>query len=142
MKKTMKFLTLLMVFLLALPCFAACDGGKTEITTEAGSVVTTEPISSSESEIESETEYFPNVAEKNYDADFFLSVQPDSNYLEYHWVEESSNDVLSQAIYTRQQKVSAYLGVNIVGTKCGTSKTYIEPLRLPSKIRMDPSTRS
>lgn len=40
---------------------------------------------------------------------------------------------MSQAIYTRQQKVSAYLGVNIVGTKCGTSKTYIEPFKIAVK---------
>ena len=36
-------------------------------------------------------------------------IQPSSNVFEYHWVEESGNDLLTQAIFARQQKVQEHL---------------------------------
>ena len=36
-------------------------------------------------------------------------IQPSSNVFEYHWVEESGNDLLTQAIFERQQKVQEHL---------------------------------
>lgn len=122
-------LALLMLF----SAFTACDSSEQESSTEAAGSSETESVLVTDTETETETEYFPNVAKNNYDADFFLSVQPDSNYLEYHWVEESSNDVLSQAIYDRQQKVFDYLGVEIVGTKTETSKNYVDPFKIAVK---------
>lgn len=133
MKFYLKLISLILTLTILSVSLLACDSGEANNTTESESVVTTEPADTSESETESETEYFPDVTGKNYDAEFFLNIQPDSNYMEYHWVEESNNDALSQAIYARQQMVSDYLGVEIVGTKVGTSKTYIEPFKIAVK---------
>ena len=75
-------LALLMLF----SAFSACDSTEQESSTETQGASETESTLVTNTEAETETEYFPNVAENNYDAEFYLSVQPDSNYLEYHWV--------------------------------------------------------
>ena len=136
-----------MAFLLILAMmtatFIACDSSSeksTEAQSEAESVTSSssesaasEAISETKTETETEKEAVPSIEKKNYGQDFFLSIQPDSNYMEYHWVEESENDALSQSIYNRQQQVFAHLGVEIVGTKVGTSKSYIEPFKIAVK---------
>ena len=57
----------------------------------------------------------------------------DTNKVAYHWVEESENDVLSEAIYDRQQKVFKHLGVEIVGTTVAGHTTYAEPFKTAVK---------
>lgn len=79
---------------------------------------------------ETETEPTPSIAKKNYDTEFFLTIQPEHNPVQYHWVEESENDVMSQAVYARQQKIFEHLGVEIIATATGTSKSYIEPFQI------------
>ncbi|MBQ8409988.1 MAG: hypothetical protein IJY39_14095 [Clostridia bacterium] len=132
MKTYVKVLSVLLTILMLLPCFTACDGSEDDTTAsgESATVGTEAPATEAS---ETETEYAPDVAKTDYNAEFYLSVQPDSNYFEYHWVEESDNDALSQAIYNRQQLVEEYLGVKIVGTKVGTSKTYIDPFKIAVK---------
>lgn len=135
MKSFQRLLSVTLALILLLSAFTACDSSDVEDTTEKDSVVTTEPAETtvSETESESETVFFPNIEKKDYSADFFLSIQPDSNYMEYHWVEESENDALSQAIYDRQQKVFDYLGVDLIATRTLTSKQYVEPFKIAVK---------
>ena len=121
MKTNVRILSLLLALLLSIGALASCGNGRgNEVTTSADSA----SYEGAETELSTETvteavaEAEPPRPAKNYDEDFFLWVHNDSNRIDYHWVEESSNDVLSQAIYDRQQKVHAHLGVS-----CGQDKS-------------------
>ena len=52
-----------------------------------------------------------NIPKTNYGEDFLMLINPDTNKFHYHWVEESSNDVMTEAVYARQEKVREHLGV-------------------------------
>jgi len=150
MKKAVQVISVLLSLMLLLSCFVACNETESETNkasqdTEAaqessdtiaqnGSEETTEtgPISGSAVETESTetaTEYMPDIEKKNYGEDFFLSVQPEHNPIQYHWVEESKNDVMSQAVYNRQERIFDYLGVEIFATATATTNKYIEPFK-------------
>lgn len=105
---------------------AACEVEEPEGTTVGSESVT-------ESETEKETEVFPEVEKNNYDEDFFLHILPDVNPVDFYWVEESKSDILSDAIYTRQEKVHQYLGVEVVGIATGNYSQYIEPFKTAVK---------
>lgn len=129
MKTSYKLISLLLTILLLLPTIAACDSAsKNEETTQTQNE---SAIESNAEESASETEEVVLVPcpENDYGADFFLLIHNDSNRFEYHWVEESSNDVLSQAIFDRQQKVYNHLGVNVEATKALATFNYIEPFK-------------
>lgn len=125
MKKT-RFLSILLALCMIASSLAlvACDF---EDDTEA------ESTSSSETGSEKETEVFPEVEKKNYDKEFYLHILPDVNPVDFYWVKESKNDILSDAIYTRQEKVHQYLGVEVVGTATGDYSKYIEPFKTAVK---------
>ena len=130
MKKHIKALSVFLAFLLTLSVFVSCDSDNTpgNDTLDAGS--------ESASETTSETivlEDKPDISKKNYGADYFLHIHGDVNPIDFYWVEESENDVLSQAIYDRQRKVSDYLGVEIIGTRTLTETNYIEPFKTAVK---------
>ena len=136
MKNYVRILSLLLALLLSVSALASCgNGGGNEVTTSADSAsyedgetdISTETVTEAVAEAE------PPRPAKNYGEDFFLWVHNDSNRIDYHWVEESSNDVLSQAIYDRQQKVYAHLGVTIYGTKTLVASQYIEPFKTAVK---------
>lgn len=126
MKKSLKLLTFMLAILMAFSAFVACDGGEDEVETKDKQETNT---ASSETVTETETEAKPNVAENDYGTDFYLSIYEGSNPMKYYWVEESDNDVMSEALFARQEKVRQYLGVNIVGTPAGTYKEYVEPFK-------------
>ena len=132
MKTNIKICAMILALLTLLSLLASCGSTETETETDTEATTTEATLSETASEAV-ETEKTPSIEKKNYNTEFFLNVQTDSNYLEYHWVEESSNDVLTQAIYSRQQQVLAHLGVDVVGTKVGTSKTYIDPFKIAVK---------
>ena len=125
MKKSFKLLSLILAVLMAVSSFVACDGNKDD-ETEGKQV---ENATSSESATELVTEAKPNVPENDYGEEFYLSIYEGSNPMKYYWVEESDNDVMSEALFARQEKVRQYLGVNIVGTPAGTYKEYAEPFK-------------
>lgn len=90
----------------------------------------TEKATATETETEPvEVEATPSIEKKNYNDDFFLSIMPTASFMEYHWVEESSNDAMSQAIFDRQERVRKYLGVNLIGTATESSAAYVEPFK-------------
>jgi len=59
---------------------------------------------------------FPNVDKNNYDSTFYLSMMPDSNPIDYYWIEEDDGSMLSRALYERQAKIKNYLGVEILAS--------------------------
>ena len=139
MKPYFKVLAMLLAVLLSLSVFASCGPtGDTETEAETKGNETqaaegSDSASASETVTEEAAEAEPPRPKANYDDEFFLLIHNDSNRIEYHWVEESSNDVLSQAIFDRQQKVREHLGVEVLGTKALTTFNYIEPFKTAVK---------
>ena len=124
-----RLLSILLAMLMILSSFVACDGGKEEGTEDKPGEATT----SGDSQTEVETEAKPDVAENNYGTEFLLSILPDVNPMDLYWVEESANDVMSEALFARQQKVLDYLGVEIIGSNAGNYATYTEPFKTAVK---------
>ena len=87
--------------------------------------------SEAESNIETTpVEVYPSTVEKkNYNDEFYLWILPDVNPMSYYWVEYNDGDVISEAIYARQQQVYDYLGVEIIGSSAGNYRSYVEPFR-------------
>ena len=130
MKKSFKLLALLLALVTMLSAFVACDngnGGNGETTTagDNGETTTAKP--------EETTEVMPDIDKKNYDSQFYLSVMGDCNPMDHYWVEESNNDVLSAALYERQEKVKNYLGVEVLASPTGSYDTYTEDFKTAVK---------
>ena len=121
MKTTLKLISLLLASLMLFSSLVACGG--TEQETDNGAAQGTE---SREETTEAMTEATPDVATNNYGEDFFLSILPDVNPMKYYWVEESENDVMSEALFARQQKVLEYLGVEVIGSLAGNYTNYVD----------------
>ena len=104
--------------------FPWTDGSETESFpwvdgSEAESNIETTPV-----------EVYPSTVEKkNYNDEFYLWILPDVNPMSYYWVEYNDGDVISEAIYARQQQVYDYLGVEIIGSSAGNYRSYVEPFR-------------
>lgn len=117
--------TKMIASLLALLCFAgafvACGGPKSDGSeqTSASSDTVAEVVPT-----DTETEapkVHPTIEKKNYNDDFFLHVFERPELL---WVEESKNDVFTEALYTRQQRLYDYLGVEMTAVQTGDLTTY------------------
>ncbi|MBR3686146.1 MAG: extracellular solute-binding protein [Clostridia bacterium] len=129
MKKSFKILALLLSLVMILSVFVACDGGKggdEEATTGGNGNETT-------TKGDETTEVMPDIEKKNYDSAFYLSVLTDSNPMEHYWVEESDNDVLSAALYERQEKIKNYLGVEVLASHAGSYMDYTEDFKTAVK---------
>jgi len=130
--------TKLIALILALLCFvgvfAACDSGnnntnETEGTKESqetqgtgeGSEIT--PGSGSEETTAEETRpsTHPTIEKTNYNDTLFLHVFERPSLL---WVEESEDDVFTQALFDRQQKLYEYLGVELKAVQTGNLNEY------------------
>ena len=101
MKTAIKIISFSLALLLLFPTFAACDSSDNVGESTNAPMESTLENSDAASEAESEEVVLIPRPENNYDSDFFLLIHGDSNIFHYHWVEESSNDVLSQAIFDR-----------------------------------------
>lgn len=132
MKAYHRLLAFILAALTLLLSCVSCDSDDID-----GSEISTSTAETTDSETvtEAETEYLPAVEKKNYGSDFYLSIQPDTNSIKYHWVEESDNDAMSQALFDRQQKVYNYLGVNIIAKKTESGLFYVEPFKSAVKIK-------
>lgn len=82
--------------------------------------------SESESYIETQpVEIYPSTVERNnYGEEFNLWILPDVNPISYYWVEYNEGDIMSEALYARQQQVYDYLGVEIIGSSAGNYRIY------------------
>ena len=145
MRTYFKAIAFILAMLMALSVFAACDSGsstenkndETINESPSGNDGTTNEGEGAQSESATETEAYveavPEVPANNYGSEFFLWIMQDTNKVAYHWVEESENDVLSEAIYDRQQKVLKHLGVDIIGETLVGHNTYAEPFKTAVK---------
>ena len=138
-KKLILFCSLLLAIVMTLSAFVSCGGTTGENTTadKGENNNQTEQKASDSEEITTEEEYKPDIEVKNYNAEFYLSIMNDVNPIEYYWVEESSNDGMSEAVYARQEKIRQHIGVEIVGTKTETVKDYITPFKAAIKNKDD-----
>ena len=129
MKTSIKLLALMLALVMSLAAFVACDSGKdTETDTKE------KDSNVAEITTEAATDAKPDVPENDYGTEFFLKIMQDTNAFKSHYVEESENDVLSEAIFARQEKVREYLGVEIIGTLTdGNHQTYTESFKTAVK---------
>ncbi len=124
MNKYLKIISLFIAIVMLVASFASCAKPTIEETTTA-----TQTTNETTQAVEEETEYKPEVEQKNYNEDFYLWIMGDSNPVDCYWVEESTNDVLSDAVYNRQENVRNYLGVEIFGSDTESEHRYIEPFK-------------
>lgn len=89
MKTNIKICAMILALLTLLSLLASCGSTETETETDTEATTTEATLSETASEAV-ETEKTPSIEKKNYNTEFFLNVQTDSNYLEYHWVEEAA----------------------------------------------------
>ena len=128
--KAIRLVALLLAAMIVFSAFVACgDTTERETAAKKNNESTTEATTS-----EQETEVLLDTPRNNYDETFYLQIMNDSNNIDYHWVEESENDVLSEAIFTRQENVREYLGVEVLGTKhTGDHTNYTEAFKTAVK---------
>ena len=103
--------------------FSSCDEANPTVSDTSGEVTTAAPTE----------EIHPDIAKKNYNDQFYLHILPDVNPTQYYWVKESDNDILSDAIYARQEKVRKHIGVEVVGIPTGDFSQYLEPFKTAVK---------
>lgn len=151
MNKTLwlRLLAMLVVLATLLTLVVACDTkgndkGK-EDESKKPNETTGANLESDESNTESDTEVLateqgppPNIDPQSYNATFNLSILPDTNSMDYFWVEKSTGDAMSEAIYTRQEQVKKHLGVTVLAKKAGSYKDYIPAF----KAEVDANTGS
>ena len=131
MKKSIRLISFAIALAMLVSSFSACsDVTDGEIDTYDSSSMT---VANAPAEDEIESEYFPDVEKKNYDSDFYLLMHPDSNTIDHHWVKESNNEIMSDAVYLRQQRIRDYLGVEIYGLATERTNQYVEPFRTAVK---------
>ena len=128
MKNRLIALSLCLLMLLSsVAILSACNHTADEQeTTATKETVSTEAQSVAETETE-DVEVHPYITQKNYNDEFYLHILPDVNPPDSYWVEEGKNDLLSEAIFERQQKIYEYLGVEVIGTRTGNYTQYVEP---------------
>lgn len=137
MQAYLRISALFLALVMCVTLLSACKSGdEVEDTTEK---VTdrTESSETNSDPVESETEYKPDIAEKNYGEEFYLWIMPDVNPIDYYWVKEAGNNTLSDAIYVRQENVRKYLGVEVIGTATGNTTEYITPFKTAVKNKDD-----
>lgn len=115
MKNFAKLMALVLASLMILSLLASCDNGKTNDETETkaqNESVNAESTSASEEE----TEYLPDVDRNNYGEEFYLQAYGGKAHMQYLWVEERDQNIVTEAVYDRCQKVQEYLGIEMFGT--------------------------
>ncbi len=121
MKKYFKLLAALLAILMLASAFVACNFSGDEI--EDG-----------EEESSTPPEVIPPTVEKNkYNAEFYLSILPDTNPPDFYWVEKSEGDAMSEAVYARQEDVRKWIGVEILGKEVSGHTTYTEGFKTSVK---------
>lgn len=120
MKSVIKIAVLVLALMMSLSILASCGGVNEEITTAESE--TQSPDSTSR-------EVHPSIAKKNYDTEFYISISPDTNQPDLYWVAESRSDAMSEAVYTRQERVRKYLGTEIFAKTTDGEDRYVAPFK-------------
>ena len=102
MKIWLKILVFAMALVLILSSFVGCNTDEPELDTDT------------DEEDTEEIDYFPDVEKKDYDMEFSMYMQPINNFSEYYILEESNGSPMDEAVYTRQEKVKKWLGVDMI----------------------------
>ena len=124
MKSYVRILAILLIFIMSVSVFVGCGETEPEVTTAAPDATDA-----------TEDEYLPEIEKNNYGEEFYLNILPDVNPMDFYWVEEAGDAVLSNALYNRQENVRKYLGVEIVGVKTDGENRYVEPFKNAVKIK-------
>ena len=122
--KFCRFVSFVMALLLLTAAFSGCtsgDNGKTEQT---------------EIDDTNVQEVHPIIEKKNYNEDFYFTIQ-EINRSKLYWVEESSSDLMTDAIYKRQVYVRDYLGVEVYGTSVIDPDEYTMKMQTAVKNKDD-----
>lgn len=138
MKKRFRLISLFLSLIMLVSSFVGCGGATSEKTTEEQGVESTAAVSEGHtSEETTEAEFKPDVEQKNYGEDFYVSVMTDVNGLAHYWVKESENEIMSDAVYARQENIRRYLGVEMYGSGTEAESRYIEPFKTAVKNKDD-----
>lgn len=127
MKNFVKLLSLMLAMLMLVSVFAACDSTDpvTDDTEAESKQDETANNASGEQTTEAETEYMPDVQKNNYGEDFYLSAYGGSAHMRFLWAEDRDQNIITEAVYDRQQKVEDYLGITMYGsTPPGNHEEY------------------
>ncbi|MBQ8410082.1 MAG: hypothetical protein IJY39_14590 [Clostridia bacterium] len=134
-KQTLRLISVFLILCVLASAFVACDSGDEKNTSQES-----ESVGGNATVTESETvteEAQPVIEKKEYDATFHISIMEASNHFKYHWVEESSGDAMSEALFARQQMIYEHLGVDIVATPYNDHTSYTEPFKTSVKNKDD-----
>ena len=107
----------------------AC-GGDEEETTVAKNDATQAETNNSESEsvIETEAKYVPEISVKNYGEQLYMQYFGyESFYGKFLWIEESDESLLGEAVYQRQIDLYEHLGVELIATPTVGFHGYYDP---------------
>ncbi len=139
MKPIFRILSLILAVAMLATLFASCNqGGENETGTKGdketetvlgdnGEQVSGDGTGSGEgNETGSATEFVPAIEEKNYDTELYMETYFGDQMLQYMYVEESRGDAVTEALYSRQEKLMEYLGVELIAQNAkGDNDTYI-----------------
>ena len=119
MKTSVRILLLVLAALMAISCFVACDSSdKNEETQQKQENTTSGGVTEEET---LDPDIHPTIEKTNYADDLYMHVFERPNYL---WVEESEDDVFTEALFARQQKLYDYLGVELYAVQTGNLNEY------------------
>lgn len=113
MKPIVRLVSVLLALCFVIAAFSACNAEE-EQTTEGN-------IETVATETEEAKEVHPTIEKKNYADDCYMHVFERLNLL---YTEEGEGDVLTEALFDRQQKLYDYLGVDLIGLKTGDLNSY------------------
>ena len=118
MNKHLKLITLILVMLMVITCFASCIQLEDDLDDGIGE------------DDENAVEVYPTTVEKkSYGKEFYMSIVPATNPMQYIWVEKSAGDAMSEAVYARQERVFNYIGVEVVASSAGNHREYVARYR-------------
>ena len=120
MKNSTRLLLILLAVLIALSSLVACDtSGKTD---ETQAEQETSSLAASITEVETQDpDVHPFIEKTDYEEECYLHVFERPELL---WVEESKDDVFTEALFARQEKLYEYLGVELYAVQTGNLNEY------------------
>ena len=119
MKTSVRILLLVLAALMAISCFVACDSSdKNEETQQKQENTTSGGVTEEET---LDPDIHPTIEKTDYADELYMHVFERPNYL---WVEESEDDVFTEALFARQQKLYDYLGVELYAVQTGNLNEY------------------
>lgn len=118
-KRILSVLTSLLLVASMILSFAAC-GESQEKTPDATDNLST---GGDQAVSESETQYDPEISQKNYDAEFNVVIGGTFDK-QYYFVEAGEGDAMSDSVYERQLKIQDHIGVEFVLQDAGTWTEY------------------